>query len=70
MKMKLIPRYDEHFERTGLMKKFVAKEVGISKNQMSNICKGKSYPTALNLFKLADILKCKVDDLYERVEDD
>lgn len=68
--MILKPKFDEHFERMGLMKKFVAKKIGISQNQMSNICSGKSYPTAVNLFKIADILQCKVDDLYERVDEE
>ncbi|MEH7416053.1 helix-turn-helix transcriptional regulator [Neobacillus drentensis] len=35
-------------------------------NTISNWCTGKSYPSVLELFDLAELLNCKVDDLYER----
>lgn len=37
-----------------------------SANTISNWCTGKSYPSAPELFDLAEVLNCKVDDLYER----
>ncbi|MDR4948120.1 helix-turn-helix transcriptional regulator [Neobacillus cucumis] len=35
-------------------------------NTISNWCTGKSYPSVLELYDLAELLNCKVDDLYER----
>ncbi|MCM2532551.1 helix-turn-helix domain-containing protein [Neobacillus pocheonensis] len=37
-----------------------------SANTISNWCTGKSYPSAMELFDLAELLGVKVDDLYER----
>lgn len=39
-------------------------------NTISNWCTGKSYPSAIELFDLADLLGVKVDDLYERIDSD
>lgn len=53
-------------EERGYMKKFIAKQLGITPNQLSNWINGKSHPTIEKAFKLADLLGVKVDDLYER----
>ncbi|MCV9886224.1 helix-turn-helix domain-containing protein [Metabacillus halosaccharovorans] len=37
---------------------------------ISNWCTGKSYPSAIELFDLALLLNCTVDDLYERLEEE
>lgn len=49
------------YDRGYLMKRY-----GKSRNTISNWCTGKSYPSARELFDLADLLEVKVDDLYER----
>lgn len=41
-----------------------------SATTISNWCTGKSYPSAVELFDLAMLLECKVDDLYERLEEE
>ncbi len=46
-------------------REWIMKELKISRNTMSNWCTGKTYPKAPELFKLADLLNCKVDDLYD-----
>jgi len=56
-------------EQKGYKKKFVAEQMEVSANQLSNWITGKSFPTLNKAFKLADLLNCKVDDLYERVEE-
>jgi putative transcriptional regulator len=56
----------EWIDKRGYKRKFVADIMGVSQNQLSNWVTGKSYPTAEKLFKLADFLECKTDDLYER----
>lgn len=37
-----------------------------SRNTISSWCTGKNYPSAIELFNLAELLGVKVDDLYER----
>lgn len=49
----------------GLLKKYVAKQVGVTPSQLSLWMRMKNFPSADKLFKLAWILGCKVDDLYE-----
>lgn len=53
-------------EERGYMKKYIAKQLGITQNQMSNWISGRSFPTLEKAFLLADLLGVKVDDLYER----
>ena len=38
---------------------------GISQNTLSNWSTGKTYPSVPQLFKLAELLDVKVDDLYK-----
>jgi putative transcriptional regulator len=57
-------------EEKGYMKKYIAKQIGVSQNQISNWISGKSSPTIEKAFKLAELLDVKVDDLYEREVDE
>lgn len=50
-------------------REFLQKEMGISRNTLSNWCTGKTHPTAPELFKLAKLLGVKVDKLYELEEE-
>jgi len=52
----------------GLKKGYIAKELGISSQQLRRWIIGNYYPPADKLFKLAKLLDCKVDDLYELEE--
>jgi putative transcriptional regulator len=61
-------RIGEWIEKRGYKKKFIAEQLGISQRQMSKWINGESYPTVPKLFRLAEILNCKVDDLYTRKE--
>ncbi len=56
---------NEHIENSGYKKKWIAKQLGISQEVLSRWANGHSMPSVNNLFKLAKILDCKVDDLYE-----
>lgn len=49
----------------GLKKKYIAAQMDVTPNQLSNWITGRSYPPMDKAFKLAKILGCKVDDLYE-----
>ena len=55
--------------KKGLTRGYLAKRYGKTSNTISNWCTGKSYPSASELWDLADLLNVKVDDLYEREEE-
>jgi putative transcriptional regulator len=58
-------RIEELIESKGMKKKYVAKEIGITPNQLSNWLGMKAFPPIDKAYKLAKLLDCKVDDLYE-----
>ncbi len=51
--------------KSGYKKKFIADKLSISQTVLSRWINDRSKPSLENAFKLADILNCKVDDLYE-----
>lgn len=57
-------RIGEWIEERGLKNKFVAKKLEVSQEQVSKWRNNKAYPRADRLFKLAELLDVKVDDLY------
>lgn len=50
----------------GLQQNFVAKQVGISQQYLSELERGKRDVRGMKLKKIAEVLGCKVDDLYEQ----
>ncbi|MEK4721537.1 helix-turn-helix transcriptional regulator [Priestia sp. FSL W8-0524] len=60
---------DKLISEKGYQKKFVAKQVGVSPTQLSLWISMRNFPRADKLFKLAQVLNCKVDDLYEYEEE-
>ena len=58
-------RIGDLIDAAGYKKKYIAQVLEISPTQLSNWISGRSYPTMDRAFKLANLLKCKVDDLYE-----
>jgi transcriptional regulator with XRE-family HTH domain len=63
-------RIGEFIEEKGMKKKYIAKEIGITPNQLSNWLAMKSFPPVDKAYILADLLEVKVDDLYERTMDE
>ena len=55
----------DRIKESGYRRDFIEKHMGVSRNTLSNWCTGKTYPTAPQLFKLAELLSVKVDDLYK-----
>ncbi len=53
----------------GLMQTFVAKQMGMTQQQLSDWENGRAFPRIDKAYKLADILGVKVDDLYEWVKE-
>ena len=64
--MEIIPKIREQRKKKGLMQKFVAQECSISQQMLSEYENGKTYPRANILFNIAEVIGCKVDDLYEQ----
>lgn len=52
--------------KSGLSKKQIAKDLGVSNIVLSRWINGHSNPSLENALKLAEILNCKVDDLYKK----
>ncbi|MDC3412505.1 helix-turn-helix domain-containing protein [Terrihalobacillus insolitus] len=61
----MICHINEWIEKRGYKKKWVADQLGVSNEVLSRWVNGRSMPSVEKLFKLAEILNCKVDDLYE-----
>ncbi|QBP06971.1 XRE family transcriptional regulator [Virgibacillus phage Mimir87] len=51
--------------KSEMSKKEVAEKMAVSQTVLSRWANGHSMPSVNNLFKLAKLLGCKVDDLYE-----
>ena len=47
----------------------LSEKLGVTKQTMSYWVNGKSIPTLETAFKMANMLECKVDDLYVYKED-
>ena len=45
-------------------REYIQHYMGVSKTTLSNWVTGKTTPTVKDLFKLADLLKVKVDEFY------
>jgi transcriptional regulator with XRE-family HTH domain len=54
----------------GYMKKYIAKQLDVTPTQVSNWISGTSKPPIEKAFKLADLLGVKVDELYDRTDQD
>jgi transcriptional regulator with XRE-family HTH domain len=63
-------RIGDLIEAKGMKKKYIAKEVGITPNQLSNWLAMKSFPPLDKAYLLADLLEVKVDELYDRTHSD
>ena len=55
---------DYWIEKRGYKKKWIADQLGVSKNVLSRWIHNHSDPSLENAFKLARLLDCKVDDLF------
>ncbi|WP_373892766.1 helix-turn-helix transcriptional regulator [Virgibacillus sp. CBA3643] len=62
--MKLKSRIGIVIEEKGYKKKWVAQQIGVSQNVLSRWINDVSMPSIVSCFKLAELLECKVDDLF------
>lgn len=59
-------RINEEIIKSGYLKKYVAKEIGVDPNTLSRYINGKRKISLELAVKLAEVLKCEVADLYIR----
>lgn len=64
----LVCKIGQIIDSKGYKRKFIADQVGITQQQLSNWVTGRSYPPIDKAFKLAELLNCTVDDLFEKKE--
>jgi len=57
---------EELILNSGLRKEFIADRLNVSVRQLRNYETGKSLMPMDKAFILAELLNCKVDDLYEK----
>jgi transcriptional regulator with XRE-family HTH domain len=50
-------------------REYIQKYMGVSSNTLSNWATGKTQPKVEDLYKLARLFGCKVDDLYDYEEE-
>lgn len=66
MEIKLKSNIEQLIKSSGLKKKFIAEELNVSVAQLRNYETGHSLMPIDKGFILADLLDCKLDDLYEK----
>ncbi|MEH7345548.1 helix-turn-helix transcriptional regulator [Bacillus sp. JJ1532] len=57
-------------DKSSYNREYFRKHFNKSRNTISNWCTGNSYPSVPELFELALMLNVKIDDLYERINED
>ena len=67
--MKLRCNLEQLIKESGLRKDFIAKKLGISTKQLRNYETMKSFIPMDKAFMLAEILNCKIEDLYTKEEE-
>lgn len=68
MNMGLKCNIERLIKESGLKKKFIATKLEVSVAQLRNYETGHSFIPMDKAYILADLLNVKVDDLYERIE--
>jgi putative transcriptional regulator len=63
--MKLVNHIKQHRARLDLTQEDLARKVGVRRQTILSIEKGKYNPSALLAFHIADALGMKVDELFE-----
>lgn len=64
--MEIKVNIDHFIKESGLSRKFIAKKMDVSVNQLLAWRKGEYYPPVDKAFMLAEILNCSVYDLFKK----
>lgn len=67
--MRLVCRLDRCAEKSGRTYKWIASQLGVTQATVSRWVHSKGYPSVHTLFRIAALLECAVDELYEVVEE-
>ncbi len=65
---KLKLRLEEILKEQGRSKKWLAGQLGVSTETVSHWCRKLNFPKSTTLSKIAEILKIKRSELFERTE--
>jgi len=68
--MRLINHIKQHRARLDLTQQDLAEKVGVRRQAILSVEKGKDVPSALLAFQIARVLGMKVDELFEMREDE
>ena len=68
--MKLINHIKQHRARLDLTQQDLAERVGVRRQTILALEKGKYVPSTLLAFQIAEVLGMKVDELFEMVSED
>lgn len=55
----------EKIKASGLLKGYIAKELNVNPNTVSNWIKGKSFPKLDQAYRLAKLIGCELNDLID-----
>lgn len=66
--MELKSRISYWRDERGRTNKWLSRKLNVSEETLSRWANSKSYPSIHKLFELAELLECKVDDLYKRTD--
>lgn len=66
----LISKIGECIKDSPYSRDYIRKKMNVSANTLSNWSRGKSIPSALQLFKLSRLLGKTVEDLYDYIEEE
>ncbi|MDQ0254942.1 transcriptional regulator with XRE-family HTH domain [Evansella vedderi] len=66
----IICHLDKLIKESGLRPGFIAEKMEVSTQQLSNWRHGRSFPSTPKLYKLAYLLGCTANDMYEYVEEE
>lgn len=62
-------KIEDKIEQSGYKKRYIAQKIGVNENTLTNWIMGRSWPRLDKAAKLAHLLECKVDDLFELKSD-
>ncbi|WP_163526601.1 helix-turn-helix domain-containing protein [Halobacillus ihumii] len=57
---------NERIDKKGYKKKWMAEKMGVSTAVMSRWCANKATPSLENALTLAELLECRVEDLWQK----
>ncbi|MGG3799005.1 XRE family transcriptional regulator [Metabacillus fastidiosus] len=68
--MELKSNIGDLIKKSGLRDDVIREVLEVKQPQLRKIKLGESFPTVPKMFKLAKVLNCRVDDMYEIVEEE